>query len=159
MIKPKMLMVYFLGATVVALLFYYLNYCKPLFCMACGHMGHSRSLKESVDRGTFVREYKGFKVLTDSLSQKVKLEETYFLERKFKYGLTNAGDTEIMPDSLGFVYQIGISRSDSINTSRMYTIYMPGDFYSIPDTIKCEIWPYKKDGEKRKKVGNAVIFK
>jgi hypothetical protein len=158
MTKPKALIIYFFCAAVAALLFYYLNYCKPLFCMPCGHMGHSRSLKESVERGTFVREYKGFKVTTDSLSQKMQLQGTYFLEKKFKYGLTNAGDTEIMPDSLGFVYQIGIDRSDSINMNRKYMLYMPGDFYSIPDTIRCEIWPYVKGGEKRRKIGDAVVF-
>jgi hypothetical protein len=151
-------LIYLLAATIASLLYYYLNYCKPLFCMPCGNIGHSRSLRESIDRGTFVKEYKNFKVFTDSLLQKVIVAKTYFLERKFKYGLTNAEETEIMPDSLGYLYQIGINRSDNVEINWTYMLYMPVDFYSAPDTIKCEIWSYANGLEKPKKVGDAIVY-
>ena len=73
-----------------ALSYYYLMYPKPFLCMPCGNMGYSHTLTASFERGTFVREYKGFKVLTDSLSHLVLNDKTFFLEKKFRYGLTNA---------------------------------------------------------------------
>lgn len=127
--------------------------------MLCGHMGYSRSLKESVERRTFVKEYKDFKVLTDSLVYLKLNDKTFFLEKKFRHGLTNASETVIMPDSLGFVYQFSINPREGrpfLNSSNRIELF--DDYYSQPDTVKIEIWSHVKGGEKLKKIGDAVVF-
>lgn len=115
-------------------------------------------MRESVDRGTFVREYANFKVLTDSLDYVEINNKALVVEKKFKYGESNALETLIVPDSFGYVYQFQFSPEEGAQLKSKHNIYCAGNFYDIPDTIHCELWSYSLEGERIKEIGKAIIF-
>lgn len=125
----------------------------PDKCMACGGFGYSRSIEESNKRKTFVRSYRNFEVLTDSLSY-LSLKKEIFLEKRFRYGSHNARETEISVDSLGNAFQAGFSPIQGPNLNTNHRISIDKYFSKIPDTIRCNIY----SGKKQRLIGKAIVY-
>jgi hypothetical protein len=143
--------------TLLSVYIYVFHY-KRVTCKLCGANGKSEDIQESIRRNTLVKELKFFKILTDSLTYVKTNNKSFFIERKFRHGENNALKTVVSQDSSDYLYQFGFSPASGRHLVSKHNCYCDGNFYSVPDTVRCELWSYSINGEKIKKIGDAVIF-
>lgn len=141
---------------IVIKLFYF---SKSLGYKLQGVKGRSKTIKESKERGVFVKE---LDYITKPDTIELMKEKCFFIEKGFRYGQFSAKETILLTELDDYKYTIIISPfSGRLFKKQYYKLGPNGDdsyFFKIKDTFKKEIIIQRPPDYDINKIGELFLF-
>jgi len=119
-------------------------------------VGHSETIKESKERGVFLKEL-DYKIIPDSIQ--LVGGKVFFIEKGFRYGKNSTEDTDSLKHTDNYKYQIGVSPAFGDLFVGDYLLgYGDSQFNVMKDTFKRDIVTKIPQYDSIYKVGELLLF-